>query len=40
MDKNTSRPASDAEWYCQKNPERERFYEIFPDVSEVWRAMG
>ena len=29
MDKNTSRPASDAEWYCQKDPERERFYENF-----------
>ena len=22
-------PASDAEWYCRKDPEEERFYEIF-----------
>lgn len=22
-------PASDAEWYCRKNLEEERFYEIF-----------
>lgn len=29
MDKNTSRPASDAEWYCRRDPEEERFYELF-----------
>ena len=23
------RPASDAEWYCRKDPEADRFYEIF-----------
>lgn len=23
------RPASDAEWYCRKDEEEERFYEIF-----------
>ena len=28
MDKNTSRPASDAEWYCRRDPEEERFYEV------------
>ena len=22
-------PASDAEWYCRRDPEEERFYEIF-----------
>ncbi len=22
-------PATDADWYCRKNPEEERFYEIF-----------
>lgn len=22
-------PASNAEWYCRKDPEGERFYEIF-----------
>lgn len=29
MDENISRPVSDAEWYFRKDPERERFYEIF-----------
>ena len=29
MDNNTNRPQSDAEWYCRKNAEEERFYEIF-----------
>jgi len=24
-----NRPGSDAEWYCRKDPEEERFYEIF-----------
>ena len=28
IDKNTH-PASDAEWYCRKDPEEDRFYEIF-----------
>ena len=23
------RPASDAEWYCRKDPEADQFYEIF-----------
>ena len=23
------RPVSDAEWYCRKDPEADRFYEIF-----------
>ena len=22
-------PVSDAEWYCRRDPEEERFYEIF-----------
>ena len=26
---NTSRPASDAEWYCRRDPEEERFYALF-----------
>lgn len=26
---NQNRPASDAAWYCRKDPEEERFYEIF-----------
>ena len=29
MDNNKIRPQSDAEWYCRRNPEKERFYEIF-----------
>ena len=29
MDNNKNRPVSDAEWYCRKDPEEERFYEIF-----------
>jgi len=29
MDDNRKRPASDAAWYCRKDPEEERFYEIF-----------
>ena len=29
MDNNKKRPVSDAEWYCNKDPEKERFYEIF-----------
>lgn len=29
MTSNINRPHSDAEWYCRKDPETERFYEIF-----------
>ena len=29
MENITKRPPSDAEWYCHKNTEEERFYEIF-----------
>ena len=29
MNDNRNRPASDAAWYCRKDPEEERFYEIF-----------
>ena len=29
MDNNKTRPHSDAEWYCRRNPEEKRFYEIF-----------
>ena len=29
MDNNNTRPQSDAEWYCRRNPEEDRFYEIF-----------
>lgn len=29
MSEEKSRPHSDAEWYCRKDPEEERFYQIF-----------
>lgn len=29
MDGNKTRPASDAAWYCRRDPEEERFYAIF-----------
>ncbi|MDO5445353.1 MAG: hypothetical protein Q4F31_07025 [Eubacteriales bacterium] len=29
MNEINCRPGSDAEWYCRKDPEEERFYEIF-----------
>jgi len=29
METNKNRPASDAEWYFRKDPEEDRFYEIF-----------
>nr|WP_325220040.1 hypothetical protein [uncultured Oscillibacter sp.] len=29
MISNIDQPHSDAEWYCRKDPETERFYEIF-----------
>lgn len=29
MENKNRRPVSDAEWYCRRDPEEERFYEIF-----------
>ena len=29
MENKGKRPVSDAEWYCRKDPEEERFYDIF-----------
>ena len=29
MDYKINQPISDAQWYCRKDPEEERFYEIF-----------
>ena len=29
MDSITNKPLSDAEWYCRRNSEEERFYSIF-----------
>jgi hypothetical protein len=36
MDNNKNRPQSDAEWYCRKNPEEERFYEIFFQMCQKY----
>ena len=36
MDNNKTRPQSDAEWYCRKNPEEERFYEIFFQMCQKY----
>ena len=29
-------PASDAEWYCRRDPEEERFYEIFVQLCRKY----
>ena len=29
---------SDAEWYCRKNPEEERFYEIFFQMCQKYKV--
>ena len=36
MNKNIDRPASDAEWYCRRDPEEERFYEIFFQICRKY----
>lgn len=36
MDNNKNRPQSDADWYCRKNPEEERFYEIFFQMCQKY----
>ena len=36
MDSNNTRPQSDAEWYCRKNLEEERFYEIFFQMCHTY----
>lgn len=38
MDNNVKRPNSDAEWYCRKDPEEERFYEIFFQLCQKYRV--
>ena len=32
------RPASDAEWYCRKDPEADRFYEIFFNMCRKYHV--
>ena len=29
-------PASDAEWYCRKDPEGDRFYEMFFQICQKY----
>ncbi len=38
MDHEKKRPTSDAEWYCRKDPEAERFYEIFFQLCQKYRV--
>ena len=45
MDTSKTRPTSDAEWYCRKDPEEERFYEIFFQLcrkysAETWEELS
>lgn len=32
------RPLSDAKWYCRKDPEEERFYEIFFSLCRKYKV--
>ena len=36
MMENFNRPKSDAEWYFRKDPEEERFYEIFFQLCQKY----
>lgn len=36
MESRTEKMPSDAEWYCQKDPEEERFYEIFFQMCQKY----
>lgn len=38
MDTSKTRPTSDAAWYCRKEPEEERFYEIFFQLCRQYRV--
>ena len=38
MDTSKTRPTSDAAWYCRKEPEEERFYEIFFQLCCKYRV--
>ena len=32
------RPTSDAEWYCRKDPEADRFYEVFFEMCRKYHV--
>lgn len=36
MENRKELPISDAEWYCRKDPEKERFYEIFFQMCQKY----
>lgn len=36
MENRTEKIFSDAEWYCRKDPEAERFYEIFFQMCQKY----
>ena len=36
MENRTEKISSDAEWYCRKDPEAERFYEIFFQMCQKY----
>ena len=44
MENRTEKMSSDAEWYCRKDPEEERFYEIFFQMCQKygvrWASAG
>lgn len=38
MDHQANHTASDVEWYCRKDSEEERFYEIFFQLCQKYRV--
>lgn len=36
MENRTEKISSDTEWYCRKDPEAERFYEIFFQMCQKY----
>ena len=38
MNDNKNRPTSNAEWYCRKDLENERFYEIFFHLCQKYNV--
>ena len=38
MDHHVNQALSDAEWYCRKDPEEDRFYEIFFELCQKYHV--
>ena len=38
MDHHVNQVLSDAEWYCRRDPEEERFYEIFFQLCQKYHV--